>query len=88
MQEAGDCLLAHAHGYGGMLRQTRAQLGDPPLEVPRLHDLAEKAGRQRLLGGEVLRSTPLHYVARRCVIMQNISMASAYLLLQSFVDVV
>src|SRR5262249_46082338 len=38
-----------------MLCQTRAQLADAPVKLPRLHDLAEKAGRQRLLGRQVLR---------------------------------
>src|SRR5262249_28210534 len=47
-----------------MLRQTRAQLADAPVEVPRLHDLGEKACRQRLLGGEVLRQQQLPLGAR------------------------
>src|SRR6516162_248043 len=47
-----------------MLRQTRAQLADAPVEVPRLHDLAEKAGRQPLLGGEVLRQQQYSLGAR------------------------
>ena len=59
MQEAADRLLAHAHGDGGVLRQTRAQRADAPVKLLRLHDLAEKAGRQRLLGGEVRSQTLL-----------------------------
>jgi len=42
-----------------VLRQTRAQRADAPVKLLRLHDLAEKAGRQRLLGGEVRSQTLL-----------------------------
>src|SRR3954468_4585186 len=50
MENAADRLLAHAHRQRRMVRQAGGQFGDPPVELRRLHDLAEKPARQRLLG--------------------------------------
>src|SRR4051794_41460220 len=50
MENAADRLLAHAHRQRCMMGEARAQLGDPPVEICRRHDLAEKSPRQRLLG--------------------------------------
>src|SRR3954468_1205535 len=55
MENAADRLFAHAHRQRCMMGEARAQFVDPPVELCRRHDLAEKSSRQRLLGGKILR---------------------------------
>src|SRR2546428_12651669 len=53
MEQTTDCLLAHAHGDRRVMHETVRELRDPAIELRRSHDLAEEAGRQRLLGGTI-----------------------------------
>src|SRR3954467_15022568 len=50
MENAADRLFAYSHRQRCMMGEARAQFGDPPVEVCRRDDLAEKSPCQRLLG--------------------------------------